>query len=360
MALPKLVATKYPNIRKNPKTGDYWVDAEVQRMRTRERVGPRLKDALVRLSEVRLELLKAAEQKQSQGAKKKKPREITLGELIEQQRHETEGHLRPRTAARYRTSDNAILGAFGEDFWVSDMQPRDVASFRAERSAEVAPATVNRDMQRLKALLDLAVRDKVLARNPLLDLRKPRLAEPEPRRRVLSLDEARRLRCACAPIAWLVVEFALRTGIRLSQILGLRWAQICEGHIWLDTSTKTARKRQVPITDKIQAILLQQRGRHKTYVFPGPAGKNAWNIYNFSEDYWRPALKRAGITDFKFHDLRHTWASTIRELGGDLTDVQDLGGWSDIDMARKYIHLSKPHLVTAMQKADMVEWGEVP
>ncbi len=59
---------------------------------------------------------------------------------------------------------------------------------------------------------------------------------------------------------------------------------------------------------------------------------------------WRNGLKRSGITDFRFHDLRHTWASWLVQAGVPLSALQEMGGWESIEMVRRYAHLSPNHL----------------
>lgn len=356
MALPRLVKTGHRGIRQDPDSGDYWIDLTVAGQRLRENTGKRLKVALSRLSKVRTEMEElAARSLEERRARKLRAKEITLEELVAQVRAETESTIRESTARRYRVSDSAIVKGLGKDTWVSGLQPKELADFMARRAAEVKPATVNRDMQRLGALLDVAVRDRVLPRNPLGEIKKTRLPEPEPRKRVLTPDEQRRLELACGPLVWNVVEFALRTGIRLGQVLALRWSQLHEAHIHLDTSTKTAKKRSIPITPKVAAILVAQRGRHRVFVFPGPKRVNAWNKHNFLERHFSKAVEAAGIADFKFHDLRHTFASRMVERGADISEVQELIGHTQVEMTRKYVHHSKPHLTRIMEAAEQAE-----
>ena len=95
------------------------------------------------------------------------------------------------------------------------------------------------------------------------------------------------------------------------------------------------------------AVLLRQVGKHPTRVFTFRGKPVAWaNTYA-----WRKALKRCGIENFRWHDLRHTWASWLAQQGTPMNVLQELGGWESQEMVRRYAHLSKPQL---MQHAELI------
>ncbi len=73
-----------------------------------------------------------------------------------------------------------------------------------------------------------------------------------------------------------------------------------------------------------------------------------------SNTAWRAALKRAGIDDFRFHDLRHTWASWLIQAGVPLSAMQEMGGWESIEMVRRYAHLAPNHLTEHARKIDLL------
>ncbi len=87
-------------------------------------------------------------------------------------------------------------------------------------------------------------------------------------------------------------------------------------------------------------LLRKQMGQHKTFVFTyfGRPIKKA------NTKVWRNALKAAGITDFRWHDLRHTWASWLIQAGVPIEVLQEIGAWSDIRMVQRYAHFSVDHL----------------
>jgi integrase len=77
---------------------------------------------------------------------------------------------------------------------------------------------------------------------------------------------------------------------------------------------------------------------------------NAWNI----------GLKKAGIEDFRFHDLRHTWASWLIQSGVPLSALQEMGGWESIEMVRRYAHLAPNHLTEHARQIDVLFGAGVP
>lgn len=73
-----------------------------------------------------------------------------------------------------------------------------------------------------------------------------------------------------------------------------------------------------------------------------------------SNTAWRAALKRAGIENFRFHDLRHTWASCLIQSGVPLSVLQEMGGWESVDMMRRYAHLAPNHLSEYARHIDTI------
>ena len=75
---------------------------------------------------------------------------------------------------------------------------------------------------------------------------------------------------------------------------------------------------------------------------------------------WNAACKRAGIEDFRFHDLRHTWASWLIQSGVPLSVLQEMGGWESIEMVRRYAHLAPSHLTEHARQIDSIFAVDVP
>ena len=140
-----------------------------------------------------------------------------------------------------------------------------------------------------------------------------------------------------------MAEFSLQTGLRRANVTYLEWSQVdlARKTAWiLGDQTKNGKALAVPLTDTAVEILETRRGEHPRWVF-AKAGKP---VKQTSTQAWRQALLAAGIEDFRWHDLRHAWASWHVQNGTPLPVLQELGGWSSLKMVQRYAHLSGEHL----------------
>ncbi|MCL6622894.1 MAG: site-specific integrase, partial [Syntrophobacterales bacterium] len=152
------------------------------------------------------------------------------------------------------------------------------------------------------------------------------------------------------------MELALHTGMRKGELLNLRWDQIRDGFIYL-TETKSGKARQIPVSDRAAQVLreLQIRNQWKSpYVFIGPNGKRLGDV----KKSFNAACRRAGLEDFRFHDLRHTFASHLVMRGANLKAVQRLLGHSDSKMTDRYSHLSPNHLKESVNLLSVFPTGK--
>ncbi len=96
------------------------------------------------------------------------------------------------------------------------------------------------------------------------------------------------------------------------------------------------------------AVLRRQLGKHpvRVFTYKGEPYVRAYTVA------WQKALKRAGIENFRWHDLRHTWASWLAQKGVPLNDIQEMGGWETPSMVRRYAHLSPAHLAHRAELLD--------
>ncbi|WP_416354397.1 tyrosine-type recombinase/integrase [Prodigiosinella confusarubida] len=227
----------------------------------------------------------------------------------------------------------------------------------------VAQATKNTHLAFIRALLRAAEREwKLLERAPHI-----KTPTPKNRRiRWLEPHEAQRLIDECAEPLKSIVEFALTTGLRRSNIINLEWPQIDMQRrvAWVNPEdSKNGRAIGVALNDVACQVLRRQIGRHNRYVFvyvnksTRPDGSETECIRKMRYDAntgWRSALHRAGITNFRFHDLRHTWASWLVQAGVPLSVLQEMGGWESIEMVRRYAHLAPNHLTQHAQQIDRI------
>ena len=126
-------------------------------------------------------------------------------------------------------------------------------------------------------------------------------------------------------------------------VTGLQWSQVdlVRRLAWIHPDEAKARKAiAVPLNAEALALISRQIGKHLTHVFSF-RGKP---IRQVGTKAWYQALECAGIQDFRWHDLRHTWASWHVQNGTPLFALQELGGWESPEMVRRYAHLSAEHL----------------
>ena len=211
---------------------------------------------------------------------------------------------------------------------------------RSRLSDGVANATVNRMLEIVRAILRRAEREwGWLERAPQVRM----MPESKHRVRWLTWDEAGRLLRQLPPHLAAMAKFSLATGLREANVVKLEWSQVALDRrcAWIHADQAKARTAiPVPLNDHALQALREQIGKHGVRVFTYK-GKPVTKANNHA---WRKALVRAGIENFRWHDLRHTWASWHVQQGTPLHVLQEMGGWSDYKMVRRYAHLSVEHL----------------
>jgi integrase len=216
------------------------------------------------------------------------------------------------------------------------------------------PATVNRYLALIRCLLRMA-RDEWqwIAMIPKIRL----LRGEVERDRWLTREEAGRLICVCPPHLAALVQFALTTGCRANEIAGLEWNRVDleRNTAWLN-QTKNGTPRGVPLNRDAVAVLEAERGKHPQYCFTFKGQPIRWQLSNSG---WLTALKKAGIEDFRFHDLRHTWASWHRQAGTSCDELKDLGGWKSRVMVDRYAKFATENLVVAAARIERERSGNV-
>lgn len=224
----------------------------------------------------------------------------------------------------------------------------------ARKSEGASNSTVNRTMEVIRAVLRRAAFEwEWLDRVPKV----PMLPEPKRRVRWLTREEAERLMSELRPHLAAMVRFTLETGLRRRNVTHLEWSQVdmARRTAWIHADQAKARKAiPVPLTAQALFVLRQQAGKHPQFVFTYQ-GKPVLQV---NTKAFRGALKRVGIEDFRWHDLRHTWASWHAQEGTPMYALQELGGWSSAEMVRRYAHLSSEHL--AMYADRMSEGSRGP
>ncbi|WP_372522456.1 tyrosine-type recombinase/integrase [Sulfuricaulis sp.] len=211
---------------------------------------------------------------------------------------------------------------------------------QARKAESVANSTVNRVLEVARAVLRCAEREwGWLDSSPSVRM----LPEPKRRIRWLTKEEADRLLSELPGHIAEAARFSLATGLRKENVIGLEWSQVdLERRVaWIHhDQIKNKKALAIPLNAEAVLVLRRQVGIHPERVFT----YHGRPVKEVNTQAWRQALVRAGIKDFRWHDLRHTWASWHVQSGTPLQVLQELGGWSCFEMVLRYAHLSAGHL----------------
>ncbi|PYS82488.1 MAG: hypothetical protein DMF67_12505 [Acidobacteria bacterium] len=227
---------------------------------------------------------------------------------------------------------------------LADISPMDVERFKKLRhdtptrhEEARSPATVNRELTILSRVLALAVDAGHIGENPCRRVR--RFKEDNARVRFLADDEETRLmkQIGGRDLLRSVVIFALNTGLRRGEIFGLRWTEVDWSRNFIHViNTKTGKSRIIPLNDATRAVLRQQQERSQSeFVFVSP--RTGARLRNLRNGFGK-ACEDAKVFNFHFHDLRHTFASRLADVGVDAFTIAELMGHSTLEMTKRYTH----------------------
>jgi site-specific recombinase XerD len=322
--------------------GTWWVRYADEHGRIhREKAGP--KSLALRLYTRR----KAEVQERRFFPERVRRRDVLLADFIRDYLARVQGTL--RSYADLQRHGRVWQAALG-DRPLRQVVAGDVQRHIAKRLTEVRPASVNRELAFLKRTYNVAIADGLLETNPVRQVKL--LKENNARVRYLTDEEEIRLRAEMGETHWAVVALALNTGLRRGELFALRWDAVdFTANVLTIPRTKAGRARHVPMNAAVRAILGARESRLRSpYVLPSAKGSTMLDAHNFINRVFTPARKRTGIEDFRWHDLRHTFASRLVMRGVDLRTVQELLGHTDIRMTLRYSHLSPAHLLAAVER----------
>jgi len=222
----------------------------------------------------------------------------------------------------------------------------------------VTPSTINRQLAVLSAILTVAVKEyEWMDDSPMRKVGKL----PEPRGRIRFLSDAERdalLRECSAHSATLrlIVFLAISTGARKGELLGLRWPDVDMQRATMTFhETKNGERRTVPLAQSTHAMMVEHgkvRRLDTDRVFPGITGGPLEIGKMFHE-----AMMRAGIENFRFHDLRHTAASYLAMNGATLAEIAEVLGHKTLAMVRRYAHMTEGHTRGVLERMSKSVFG---
>lgn len=231
-----------------------------------------------------------------------------------------------------------------------------VVDYKSKRRKEgAAPATIEREICLIKRAFNLALKEWEWIRdNPVSRVSKERFNNQIDR--WLTLEEEEKLLNACQVWVRQIALFALNTGMRQGEILNLRWPYVDLLRKALTVmESKNGEKRSIPLNQKAHEILVSQakvRHTNSDYVFITSVGTKIGKR-NLARPF-QVAVERAQIMRFRFHDLRHTFATRLIQSGVDIYTVAKLLGHKDIRMTQRYAHHSTESLRFGVAVLDRV------
>ncbi|MBN1106584.1 MAG: site-specific integrase [Deltaproteobacteria bacterium] len=243
----------------------------------------------------------------------------------------------------------AHLSAFFGDRPLESLTLNMVESYVGQRRRQregIKDATLNREIACLKTIVNRAVLNRQIDRNPIEGVQ---LFKETPRTRTLSPDEYQRLLDNCSVHLKPMVRLAYVTAMRRGEIVGLRWVQVDLSNrvIHLEaTSTKTQEKREVPLDDALVAMLRQvpkTLGSPHVFTYRGKHMRDIKKAFNM-------ACARAGIKDFRFHDLRHCAITNLRKAGVPDNVIMSISGHKTAAMFRRYDSVDRSDRHRALQQ----------
>lgn len=244
------------------------------------------------------------------------------------------------SAATTRSQAKALLGHFAASLPIADIRNRDLIQFVSKQRATMANATVNRRLDLLSRAINHMAKFYD-AKVPDLDFKAAKTKEPKERIRFLTDDEETRLFDALREDLRPLVRFALMTGARQKAIYSLRWRDISDDIVFTNKGGGTY---HFPVSRPMRAFLSTlprstdpvDRQFVLTWV-DRHGNRRAFNQGN----HWmfERAVKTAEIEDFRFHDLRHTFATRLLRQTQNLKLVSELLGHSDVTTTARYAHV---------------------
>ncbi|MCK5613198.1 site-specific integrase [Candidatus Pacearchaeota archaeon] len=326
------------------KNSAYYIEYRCENRRYREKIGYNKKFAQMVLNKRKIEIA------ENKFLDKKKVAKIRFSEMIEKY---IEMYLKVNRPTWWKSEKHNLrhLNMFFGEKCLHEITTLDVEKFKIKRMKIVGKNSVNKNLGCLRAMFNKAKEwDLFRGENPVHN---KQLFKLENRRlRYLEKDEISRLLSCCEGYLKDIVEFAINTGMRQGEIFNLKWEDVDfnTGLIHL-LKTKSGNSREIPMNESVKNVLHRvKRPLGAVYVFSSYNNKPFSNITRS----FKTALEKAGIKNFRFHDLRHTFASHLVMAGVDLLTVKELLGHKTIEMTLRYSHLSGEHKMKAVQTLEKI------
>jgi integrase len=283
---------------------------------------------------------------------------------------------KPATAKRLTTSSKALLKFF-KDKPLDEIEAEDIERYKqwrikqkrlspakvlkknpkATTDAPLKPATVNRELACLKSLFNRFIKDNVVLKNPVSQVKF--LKEESDQMRVVSDEEERLYLMACSQPLRDVATLMIETGMRPEEVFRIerRNVHLDKNYVFNPFGKTKAAKRKIPLSRKAHEVLrVRLKNTDGEFLFPAGRGGNdtSKSIVKLNNAH-NGAVSRSGVDDFRLYDLRHTFATRAAESGIDLVTLKDLLGHSRLDMVLRYAHPSEAHRFDAIRKIEEMQ-----
>jgi len=233
------------------------------------------------------------------------------------------------------------LNNYFGDKKLSEITVDDIGDYKRLRQDFVKPATVNRELEVLRHLFNLADRkDRFFSKNPVS--RAGLLKVDNQIERILNQEEEGRLLNNSGYYLKNIIMCALNTGLRKGEIISLKWNNVDINNriITIDSiNSKSKKSRKIPINSVIRKMFLELKLQREgnEVVFLSSDRKPYARQDSLNRAFYK-ALEKANIKGLKFHDLRHTCATRMIESGANIVAVKEILGHSSLDMTMRYAH----------------------
>lgn len=280
----------------------------------------------------------------------------TFEEMMDKYLLEYSPKKAPKTYMRDKSLVAHLNRYFGH-YKLNKIAPKDIYAYKIERIKEcAAPKTVNNELILMGHAFNLAIKEwEWVNDNPVSKVSKEKVSNQI--ERWLTFEEEKRL-LETSPY-WLqeIILFCLNTGLRRGELIDLVWDRVdLERKTFTILEQKNKCKDTLPLNEKAIEILMARnkiRSIKNDFVFYNNNG-NKIGPDNLDRSF-RLAVKKAGIEKFRFHDLRHTFATRLIQNGVDVYAVQRLGRWKSISMVMRYAHHYAESLRSGVEILDKVQ-----
>jgi integrase len=336
--------------------GVYWYEFWFRGQRFRQSTGLNNKTAALRAEAIRKAEL--AEGRAGIAQRKHCPafESFVTDEFLPWSEKQHEAH--PRTHRRYKVSSKPLAAHFGK-LPLDAISTGHVEKFKLARASDISSAGTNRDLAALRMMLNLAIRQGYIQRNPVSGVKF--LPEGPGCMRVVSHEEQGRYLAAANPLLRDVAVLILETGMRPEEVYSIRIEDVHRdrGYLFVPKGKTRFARRNVPLTEEAREIVGRRQQQAKgPYLFAHRSDPNRpmTSVHRGHSI----ALTEAKITPaFRIYDLRHTFGSRSAMAGVDLPTLKELMGHSTISMTMRYVHPTPEHKREAVRKLEQFNIAQV-